>query len=179
MDKTPTSLPSWNEPLTRLLASLKKADRPTRLAILGIGQETRGDDAAGVYLARLLEPFAVGNPNLLVLDVGSAPENFTSGLRHFHPDLILMVDAAQMDMDAGDVRWLEWQDIENGLPATHTFSLGFIADFFHRELGSEVALIGIQPAQNEFAAPLSSVVSQAMQQFSKDLTTLLQAEQSP
>jgi hydrogenase 3 maturation protease len=178
MDKTPTSLPSWNEPLTRLLASLKKADRPTRLAILGIGQETRGDDFAGAYLARRLLPYAVGNPNLLVLDVGSAPENFTSGLRHFQPDLILMVDAAQMDLPPGSVCWLDWQSIEKGLPVTHTFSLSIIAGFFKRELGSQVALIGIQPAQNEFAEPLSAVVAQAVQQLSQDLTVLVKAEQS-
>jgi hydrogenase 3 maturation protease len=158
------------------LASLKKAERPTRLALLGIGQETRGDDAAGVYLARLLLPLAVGNPDLLVLDVGSAPENFTSGLRHFQPDLILMVDAAQMDQLPGSVCWLDWQNVADGLPATHTFSLNFIADFFKRELGCQVALIGIQPAQNEFAEPLSPVVHQAVKQLSKDLADLLQSE---
>jgi len=110
----------------------------------------------------------------LVLDVGSAPENFTSGLRHFRPDLILMVDAAQMDQPAGSVCWLDWQNVANGLPATHTFSLGFIADFFHQELGCQVALIGIQPTQNEFAKPLSPLIAQTVQQLSKDLTALLQ-----
>ena len=103
-----------NKPwLTSLKTTLKRATKPgnpARLAVLGIGHELGGDDAAGVRVAGLLRKSAAGNGQLLALEAGPAPENFTGKLRSFHPDLVLLVDAALMNSAPGTVQWLDWQD---------------------------------------------------------------------
>ena len=40
------------------------------------------------------------------MEAGPAPENFTGPLRRFRPDLVLLVDAAQMDAEPGTIGWL-------------------------------------------------------------------------
>src|ERR1044071_818122 len=87
---------SWQTSLHRLL-NLQGA-RP-RLAIVGIGNDFRCDDAAGVWIARrLLESRIISSlRNVLVLDAGHAPENRTADLRRFAPDVILLIDAAELD----------------------------------------------------------------------------------
>ena len=80
-----------------------------RTAMLGIGHELRGDDAAGLEVARRLQALVVGQPDSLILETGPVPENFTGPLRRFAPDLVLLVDAALMGEPAGAVRWLDWK----------------------------------------------------------------------
>ncbi len=67
-----------------------------RTAILGIGQELRGDDALGLEIARRLQKKLSGREDVLILLAGPAPENFTGALRRFAPQRVILVDAALM-----------------------------------------------------------------------------------
>jgi hydrogenase 3 maturation protease len=133
-----------------------------RVAIVGMGHELRGDDAAGIAVARALKSALDGDERLLVIDAGPAPENCTGPLRRFSPDYVLFVDAAQMDEPPGAIRCLSWHDM-NGLGAsTHTLSPRVLARFLASQLGCAITLIGIQPASNAIAAPLSPEVADAV-----------------
>lgn len=123
-----------------------------------------GDDAAGVLIVRALQPLAVGRPHLLVLDAGPAPENFTGPLRRFAPDLVLLVDAAQMDEPPGTLRCLAWQDTSGFSASTHTLPPYVLAGYLSSEMHCHVGLLGIQPAQNILDTPLSPVVAEAVAQ---------------
>ncbi len=141
-----------------------------RLAILGIGHELRGDDAAGLEVARRLQPFAAHNPHLLVIETGPVPENFTGLLRRFAPGRVILVDAVQMGEPPGTLRFLNWRDAV-GLPSTHTFPLNIFADYLVSEFSCAVELLGIQPGDNAFNAPLTAEVEQAVEQASRYLQT--------
>ena len=80
-----------------------------RSAVVGIGQELRGDDALGIEIARRLKPLAEGRPDWLVIEAGPAPENFTGPLRRFAPQRIFLVDAALMDEQPGAIRQIDWR----------------------------------------------------------------------
>jgi hydrogenase 3 maturation protease len=183
------STPSWQNWLRQKLASYP---RPS-IAILGIGNELRGDDAAGVIIARELHELSSGGshagiadrdvgvsllpaaptemsaipvwePPLLIIEAGAAPEAFTGRLRRFDPDLVLMIDAAQMDQLPGTIRLIEWQDTIGLSASTHTLPLNVIAQYLVAELGCEVAVIGIQPDANTFDTPLSPAVQRAVEE---------------
>ena len=139
---------SWQETLQAALKRVKKSDRSPRVAIVGIGHELCGDDAAGLHLACTLQTLAADNERLLVIEAGPAPENFCGTLRRFYPDLVVLADAAQMGMQPGTVRWLPWQETTGLSASTHTLPLHILAQYLTAELGCEVALLGIQPAQN-------------------------------
>jgi hydrogenase 3 maturation protease len=171
---------SWLDSLAEKLAQLSRDQpdglaRPPRLAIVGVGHELRGDDAAGLLVARQLvqawqqRSWSPAGDRLLIIEAGHAPENHTGPIRRFAPDLVLMVDAAQMNEPPGCVRWLAWQEISGLSASTHTMPLYMLAKYLTSELGCDVALIGIQPADTALGAPLSPPVQRAINQVAQAL----------
>jgi hypothetical protein len=80
---------SWDILLGEQLGRLRKTTRSLRVAVMGIGHELQGDDAAGVLIARHLQSLLGPSEERLILCVGPAPENCTGALRRFEPDLVL------------------------------------------------------------------------------------------
>ncbi len=151
----------WQESLKTELQRLTVADRPPRVALMGIGHELCGDDAVGVRIAAALRSLLSGDERFLVLEAGPAPENFTGLLRRFQPDLVVLLDSALMDEAPGTVRWLDWQETEGMSASTHTLPLHILASYLTAELGCTMALIGIQPEQTFADAPLTPPVQAA------------------
>lgn len=131
---------------------------------MGVGNEQRGDDVAGVLVARALSHSQISE-DVVVIEAGLAPENATAALRRFAPDLVLLVDAAEMGEAPGTVRWVEAAEIEGMSASTHTLPLSMLADYLRLELGCEVVLLGIQPASMEYGVPVSDEVSRAVEQI--------------
>jgi len=168
---------SWQDRFQQTLARLKKSERPPRVAIVGIGHELCGDDAAGVALARAMQQQYNGNgrDDWLVIEAGPAPENCSGLLRRFRPDLVLLIDAAYLDAGPGTLRWLDWQDTMGFSASTHTLPLRLLASYLTSELGCEVALLGIQPADLTAGAPLSPAVKMAVDTVIGSMLTMLSA----
>ena len=68
-----------------------------------------GDDGAGPYLYQLLSENPL--PNWTALDGGSAPENVAHIVRDMKPDLLLIFDAADMELAPGKIRIIEKESI--------------------------------------------------------------------
>lgn len=145
-----------------------------RVAVMGVGNELQGDDAAGVLVARALRP--VAHERLLVIDAGLAPENYTGPLRRFNPDLVLLVDAAHLGEPAGSVRWLSWQQVDGLTASTHTTPPSMLSQFLAETLGCEVVLVGIQPQEVRFDAPLSPAVAAAIEAVTEGVSALFGAD---
>lgn len=163
----------WQEQLRQAIASLQAVNGQPRVAVVGIGHELRGDDAAGVVVARLLNQWG-HSPSLQVIEAGAAPENCCGLLFRFRPDLVLFVDAAQMGAEPGTVRWLTWDLIKSGDVAgfsvsTHTLPLQILANYLTVGLGCPVALLGIQPADISMGDSLSPVVALAVEATAQSL----------
>ena len=165
---------SWQQSLQADLERLQKPERAPRLAVLGIGHELYGDDAVGVWLAGRLGTSVPACENLLTVQGGPAPENFTGVLRRYAPDLVLLVDAALMDLEPGMVGWLSWQDTTGFSASTHTLPLHLLAGYLTSELNCEVALLGIQPAQTRVGASLSPEVQEAAEGVVKNISEILE-----
>lgn len=156
-----------------------------RVAVLGMGNELKGDDIAGVLASRLLKirlrqseiltserlglDYVDNGPAILVIEAGLAPENFSGTLRRFKPDWVLVIDAAQMGLPAGSTQSLEWQDVTGFSGSTHILPPSVMAEFLINELGCNLMFIGIQPASTEFDAPISRSVALAVRQVTKEI----------
>ena len=154
----------WSELLNQSLLAATSVKRPPRLAIVGIGNELRGDDAVGVLIVRdLLQrvPKEGSIPSLLVVDAGSSPANCTGTLRRFAPEFVLLIDAAQMYERPGAVRYLVDKSVVGPSASTHSLPLSMIAEYLSAEFHCNVALLGIQPANDALSASLSSPVQRA------------------
>lgn len=162
-------LPSWKDSLPQLLNRSKEGDRirPPRVCFVGIGSDLRGDDSAGLDVARAL----IGNEhvkdlaNLLIVEGGLAPENQTGRLRAFQPALVVFIDAAQMDEQPGTVRWIPLESIDGMSASSHSLPLSILAKYLTAESGCQVAVLGIQPGQNEIGTELSPPVRAAVDEL--------------
>lgn len=166
---------SWQASLQAELHRLSTTERPARLALVGIGHELCGDDAVGMRIAGMLRPLLAGDERSLVIEAGPAPENFTSVLRRFQPDLVVLLDSALMGEEPGTVRWLNWKDAEGVSASTHTLPLPILASFLISELGCTIDLIGIEPEQTFADAPLTPRVQAAAENVAAALVNCLHA----
>lgn len=145
-----------------------------RVALIGIGNEFNGDDAAGVLVARALRKKNSSRSDRLILEGATAPENFTAPLRRFQPDITLLVDSAEMGMSPGAVALLAWDALDGLSASTHTLPPSVLAEYVLQTIGCPVALLGIQPAVLDFDAPLSPPVRAAVRRVSRGLAQLLE-----
>jgi hydrogenase 3 maturation protease len=162
MGMMPTSQPSWRTALVQILKHNKGPHLVPRVAVVGVGHELCGDDAAGLAVARALQVALAGDGRWLVIEAGSAPENHTGALRRFKPDIVVLIDAAQMGETPGVIRWLPWDETDGISASTHTLPVHILAQYLVNELGCEVDLLCIQPANNAIGAPLSPEVAEAV-----------------
>lgn len=142
---------------------------------MGIGNELRGDDVAGIIVIRnLLAAFSSTVPsNLLLVEAAHAPENHTGPIRKFSPDLVVLIDMAQMDEMPGTVRWLPWQETTGISASTHTMPPYMLARYLTAVTHAEVALIGIQPTHTDLGAPMSDLVETAVNEITASLAIML------
>jgi hydrogenase 3 maturation protease len=161
---------SWQAMLSRTVSRAEAGAPLPRVAIVGVGHELRGDDAAGLAVARALQRTLTGDQEVLVIDAGPVPESQIGPLRRFRPDVVLFVDAAQMGEAPGAIRWLSPHEALGLSASTHALPLGVLATFLTRELACDVALLGIQPADDTFAAPLSRWAVEAVKAIADALT---------
>lgn len=161
----------WGDLLKQTLTRLQvNRERSLRTALVGIGHELRGDDAAGLAVAQGLRPLAC--EQLLIVEGGHAPENHTGALRRFAPDLVLLVDCAQLDERPGSIRWLSWEETTGLSASTHTMPPYMLARYLAIMLNCEVALIGIQPADTALDAALSPPVQTAVNEIVERVTAV-------
>ncbi|HVN15835.1 MAG TPA: hydrogenase maturation peptidase HycI [Anaerolineales bacterium] len=128
--------------------------------VLTVGNSMMGDDAAGPLLAQTL----LGSPvdGWDVLDGGSAPENCVHLIREMTPDQILIIDAADMDLTPGEIRFIDAEKLDDPfLMSTHILPLSYLSESL-REFSSKVDLIGIQPKVVAFGYPISPEVKAAV-----------------
>ena len=152
---------SWLGPLHQNLERLHNLHPLLRIAILGVGNELRGDDGAGPAVVCALQKTLAGHENFLLADTGPAPENFTGAIRRFTPQLVILIDAAVMDEAPGSIRWIDWRETSGFSASSHTLPLGVLAEYLTAELSCEVFLIGIQPEDTSLEASLSKPVQHA------------------
>ena len=163
----------WINSLTRNLFRSQKDDRFVlpRTCLVGVGSDLRGDDSAGLVVVRKLLKQTHAE-NLLIVEGGPAPENVTGKLRAFHPDLVILIDAAQIDEPPGTIQLIPLESIDGMSASSHSLPLSMLANYLTVEIGCEVCVLGIQPAQNEIGAELSPSVQTAVDEITKELRNL-------
>jgi len=166
-------MPTRPRPLTPALlkktlkTNLRNADR---IAILGIGSDLRGDDAAGVLVARkLAHALSASRSRAAAFDGGTAPENLTGEIIRFirggaadSTGHIVLVDAADMKSKPGALRLLVPRQIRGMSFSTHQLPLNVLTDYLHQSLGCPITIIAVQPANTAFGDAICPAVTAAV-----------------
>lgn len=166
---------SWQDSLSQKLKS-KRHDSNSlpRICLIGIGNDLRGDDSAGLIVARklLADKHFLSIPNLLIIEGGPAPENHTGKLRSFQPELVLFIDAAHLDEPPGAIRWIPLESIDGMSASSHSLPLSILARYISSEFGCQVEVLGIQPVQNELGTELTLPVHTAVEEIVHQMSNL-------
>jgi len=133
--------------------------------ILCIGNRLKGDDAAGCCVCDLLK----GRIKAELIDAGNVPENFIGKIIKKAPQNVIIIDAVDFSASAGSVKLFSPQPVESFPISTHSASLKLFCDCISSEIDCKFILIGIQPAQTNFNAPLSAKVHTAVEKIADEL----------
>lgn len=131
--------------------------------VLTVGNSMMGDDGAGPMLAALLEDKPV--EGWVVIDGGSTPENVVHEVRALKPARVLIVDAAEMELPAGEIRLIDPGMIaEMFLMSTHNLPLSFLIDQLEEDV-PDIKFLGIQPGVVAFYYLMTDAVKQAVEKI--------------
>ena len=154
-------IPGWEQVISYLEQWLKSC---SSLAVMGIGNDLRGDDGAGPRLIRLLEEKTANYDNLRLIDASTVPENHIGTIVQAAPSHLLLIDAAHQEGDPpGRVRIVKEEEIGNFSSSTHTLSLTLVIGLIKQQTPLETVLVGIQPeTAGFFDETLSSAVEETV-----------------
>jgi hydrogenase 3 maturation protease len=121
--------------------------------VLGIGNPLGGDDAAGTCLVGMLnhrqhKAKTLRPAEIAAIDAGTAPESYTSVIRQHRPDLLILVDAADMGLPPGALRTIPPERISVLSFTTHHMPLSIFMSYVGGFCG-KVLLVGVQPERTE------------------------------
>jgi hydrogenase 3 maturation protease len=125
--------------LFNLLSGSKK------VAILGIGAQFLTDDAIGLAIAEKLQLLYHHKKNVKIYMGYTAPENLTGEIKKFHPDSLIMLDAADLGEEPGAVRIVDLTNTDAMSFTTHKLPIKFTAEYLAMETGCKCIMIGVQP----------------------------------
>jgi len=127
--------------------------------LMGLGNIWRGDDGVGCFIAQNFQ-----SNDWLVLDCGTTPENFTSLIRKAQPKYLVMIDAAEMNLEPGEFRMIPPEKIDKFYLSTHNIPLSLLISYLDK-WAEKIILIGIQPEKIEDSQRISKKLQDSVRKI--------------
>jgi hydrogenase 3 maturation protease len=153
---------------------LQRIDSSKKICVMGIGNFDRADDFAGVAVIELLEKMNFPD-NIKIINAGPVPEAFTGVIKKEAPNLLIIIDAAQMDEKPGTIRVFLEKDVDEAYMITpHKVSMKMYTKYLRSFLKKlDTLFIGIEPASLSYMVEMSSEVKESIKYLSQFLEDLL------
>lgn len=131
-----------------------------RLLVVGLGNEFRGDDGLGLYVARSLRRLLKGLGNVRVIVAEGGLENVTHAILRYRPTHMVLVDAAYVEGgEPGAVYIFSVDELSNTRSlSTHYIPPRVIIDYIRSYVDVDVLIIGVQVKEVGLGLGLSSEV---------------------
>ena len=120
-------------------------------AIIGIGNELRGDDAAGILLVQKIQDS--GYQNSII--VYSNPENYLNKIANIRCNARLWIDVINWGAEPGDYKIFSTDEIGQYAISTHNFSPIVLVDYLNSLKDIPDFFLGIQPQKMGLGAKIS------------------------
>jgi hydrogenase 3 maturation protease len=135
-----------------LLLSLKKLlEKTPKLLILGIGENRMGDDGIGPMISFNLS-LKYDNPQILIMNGGIIPEERLDEIIAFQPEVVIIIDAIDIDKPKGTASLLDESRMLNYLPiSSHSMPLPIFVDRIKSNIPNvSIKLLGLVPFSMQF-----------------------------
>jgi hydrogenase 3 maturation protease len=143
--------------------------RKPKLVLVGIGNEFFGDDAAGIYVVRDLKRRFSNSESIFLVEASVAPENFTGPIRKFSPDWVWIIDAADMNLNSGEVEILNLDQIDGISAFSHRMPLTLFARYIYETTNAEISFFGIQPEETGAYLDVTKTIKKTCQDLGEML----------
>ncbi len=154
----------------------QKLENAGKVAVLGVGSELRGDDVAGIMAAEQIERISRPKtmaPELKVFMGHTAPENLTGEIKKFKPTHLIIIDAADLDGQPGEIVLIEPENVGGTSFCTHSLPTKVMTDYLLQSFNFQIIIIGIQPKTLAVGALPSKEVIGAVKLLSETIAGLL------
>lgn len=139
--------------------------------LMGIGNDQGLDDGVGNYIANTFS-----HPDWKVINCATVPENFTSVIKKAMPDLLVLIDAAHMELEPGSVRHVPVGKLADVGAGTHALPLTMIINIMQPYVKQPICFIGIQPETMGEGEYLSEKVMDAAEKVKQCLANNMLAD---
>jgi hydrogenase 3 maturation protease len=106
----------------------------------------------------------------------AAPENLTGEISRWRPSHVLVVDAAHLSLEPGEVRMIPADSIAGTSFSTHMLPMRIVLDYLSQSCGCRSLVVGIEPEQTDVMGPISKSVRKAIDAV---VATVQQGPRSP
>jgi len=142
---------------------IDSGDKRISNLIMCVGNREGGDDAIGPYIAdKLLHD----KGDLVILDCGIVPENFTSVVKRNNPKNLIIIDAVKMGLSSGEIRIVPKEKIGVMHISTHGIPISVLIKYLEQYV-ENILFIGIQPEN------MSGEISEEVQKSGQRLVKII------
>ncbi len=156
-------------PALEYLAGRLKDLEAASTVIVCIGNDLKGDDAAGPLLYEALR----GRVAAQLINAATVPENYIQTIIRKAPRAVIVVDAADFNAPPGEIAVLDPADIKGPTTSTHILCPATFINMIRAEIAIDTLFIAIQPKSTQLAQPPGPQVAAAIQSLAAVILTAL------
>jgi len=163
------------------LKRLVNSTPPTKLVIVGLGNELRSDDFVGSYIALKLIDRQSKNKlstNFCILDAKDNVESFITRIAAMEPDQVIFIDSCEFQGEPGEMQIAPVSQSQYPFFTTHGVPVKLLAQQFLPR--SQCWLLAIQPKVTALGSGLSPTIKLEADSAVDAISRILNAKsQSP
>ena len=144
-----------------------------KVLICGIGNDTRGDDAFGVYVVEKLKEM-ISNQKVLFLNCGEMPESYTGKIIRENPSHVVFIDAVHFEGKPGEIILADPEGTLGEAFSTHKMPLKLLVRYLKQHTRAKFILIGAQPRQTGLFVEMSEELRESAERLIKILEKILE-----
>ncbi|MCD6144132.1 hydrogenase maturation peptidase HycI [Thermococcus sp.] len=144
-----------------------------KVLICGIGNDTRGDDAFGVYVVEKLKEM-ISNQKVVFLNCGEMPESYTGKIIRENPSHVVFIDAVHFEGKPGEIVLADPEGTLGEAFSTHKMPLKLLVRYLKQYTRAKFILIGAQPKQTGLFVEMSEELRESAERLIKILEKILE-----
>jgi len=143
----------------QLIELIRDASKKGPIAIIGLGNPLRGDDAIGNYIALGLKGFLRDVQGVEVIIAEDRVENVMNRVKKLKPSLIIFLDAIRSHAEPGTIILKDLEELAEPEGYTHKIPLKLLLRL--SGIDSESYVLGVQARAIDFGKGLSEPVKRS------------------
>lgn len=135
-----------------------------QIIFIGLGNELRGDDGAGLLFLKHLKRAAEFQRSFFVY-AGTNPENYLQTILDSKAQLAVFIDAARWGGKPGEITWLSAEQIDAVGISSHAYSIRLVEQYLKTEQDMTFKYLVIEPFTMQLNRACSPVVQKSIHKF--------------